>query len=543
MTSISCNPPAIVPQQTDAAHSRSTADVQTSPSWAPLTWFQRWPVIITGVILLVATVPNLPPGVCFSDSGDLQLASATLGIMHPPGYPGYVAIGYLLTRVPGVEPAYVISLASLAVGIVALLLTVLLAVRLGVNAWAAAAMVLLLTADSHLWDHLVAPEVYTPSLALLVGSSYLLVKYARLGRRRDLYWAAFLFGLVVSNRPTAFYAFPFFVLAWWYAGRQWELSGRRSARILGMAALCAALPGVFALSFLWIRDAKTTEYNYIEHNNAEVHIHPDAETGFAAKARRVYWHITAREFTRYMGNTARGTYVRLRWMFNQFFLYRMVDLFGIPILVGPLTFLLLVPIFWIGGVWVYRRCRVTFWLMIGLVVGNALFIVTYRIFGQAADLTPAMVASAIFLAAGTASLFDENKTPRRRFAVALLIALSISTLFDAPRRGPRKSQDATGFIAGVDLASLPPRSVICSTWRESTALWYAMIVQTRRTDISVINTIPNEWPERIERLDDRPLFAIADLPEVAAYRPTPYREHLWQLHRPVGSQDSHSYRP
>ena len=102
----------------------------------------------------------------------------------------------------------------------------------------------------------------------------------------------------------------------------------------------------------------------------------------------------------------------------------------------------------------------------------------------------------------------------------------------APRRGPRGEQDASAFLKDVDLASLPPNAAICSTWRESTALWYAKFVQTRRLDVLVLNTSPTRWVDMIERYPDRPHFAIANIPELEAYRPTLVRNHLWRLHRP-----------
>lgn len=512
-------------------------------SWNRLRWSQRLPLILAVMLLAALAIPALPPGVCFSDSGDFQLASVTLGIMHPPGYPGYVSLGYLLTRIPGVEPAYLVTLGSLAAGIVALALLALLAVRLGMNAWLAAALAIFVTADPHFWNHLVAPEVYTPSIAFLLGAVYLLIKYAHLGRRRDLYWAAFCFGCVVANRPTAVYAFPFFALAWLLARRTWERSWRPSLRTFGIAALVAAVPGVHAIGHLWVRDVKSTEYNYIEFNNREHRYLPESDQGPAAKADRLLWHVTAREFKRYMGNDERGAYLRLRWMFNQFFLYRIAEPFGVSILIGPLTALLVAPILIVGAAWTYRRSPPAFWLLFGLIFANAVFIVTYRIYGQAADLTPTIFAGGFFLFAAVAPFFDANGPVGRWAAVIFMVVLCAGTAIDAPRRGPREGQDATAFLRDIDMATLPPDAAICSTWRESTALWYAKYVQTRRLDVIILNSSPSRWVEMIERYPDRPHFAISDIPELAAYRPTPFRRQLWKLRRPATSDSATSSGP
>lgn len=54
-------------------------------AWPKLKGLDRLAVALALAVIGVVTIPRLPPGVCFSDSGDLQLASATLGIMHLPG--------------------------------------------------------------------------------------------------------------------------------------------------------------------------------------------------------------------------------------------------------------------------------------------------------------------------------------------------------------------------------------------------------------------------------------------------------------------------
>lgn len=71
--------------------------------------------------VLAAAGPWVARGVCFDDSGDLQAASATLGIAHPPGYAVYVSVGHVLTWLPGVEPARAVNLGALLAGLGALL--------------------------------------------------------------------------------------------------------------------------------------------------------------------------------------------------------------------------------------------------------------------------------------------------------------------------------------------------------------------------------------------------------------------------------------
>ena len=50
------------------------------------------------------------PGIAGGDSGDLVTAAVVKGISHPPGYPLYTLLGWLLTRLPlGLPAAFTIG--------------------------------------------------------------------------------------------------------------------------------------------------------------------------------------------------------------------------------------------------------------------------------------------------------------------------------------------------------------------------------------------------------------------------------------------------
>ncbi|MCH8961650.1 MAG: glycosyltransferase family 39 protein, partial [Bacteroidetes bacterium] len=271
---------------------------------------------------------------------------------------GFLEIGPC--RVPGIDPAYAVSLLCMAAGILALMLCILIQVRLGVNAWIASAFVLALAAHERVWSNLVAPEVYAPSLLFLVSAAYLLIKYARVGARRDLWWAAALFGVVLANRPTVVWMLPFFLAAWWHCSRavarRRRPSRHRSAITPLGATLFAAVPGLYSLGYVWVRDTPNTPYNYLEQKRIESNSLPDTRNGFGAKLERLHWLVTAREFEGLIGNTGRGVRSRLRWLYREFFLYSVVDFVGMTFTIGFTTFVTVTVILVIGGVQVYFRC-------------------------------------------------------------------------------------------------------------------------------------------------------------------------------------------
>ena len=96
--------------------------------------------IALGIVLL-STIPCLPPSVCFNDPGDIQLAAWKLGIAHPPGYPIYSTILHVFTWLPGIAPAFAVSIGCLLIGVLALGAIGAIQIRLGANPWVAAAVI------------------------------------------------------------------------------------------------------------------------------------------------------------------------------------------------------------------------------------------------------------------------------------------------------------------------------------------------------------------------------------------------------------------
>ena len=488
------------------------------PSWAALHWSDHFAPLIALAIAALLAGSRLPPGVCYGDSGDLQLACATLGIPHPPGYVGYVTIGYIIALVPGVDPAYLVSLACLGSGLAALLLCILVQIRLGVSPWAASAVGLAWTAHHLVWSNLVAPEVYMPSLAFLTGAVYLLIKYSRLGRVRDLLIAAVLFGIAMFNRPPVALAAPFFLLAWWLARRRNGLSWRGSLKPLLLVGGCAVLPGVYSLGYVLWRDGPETPYNYIEEFNAESESLPDVRSGLEARLERAVWLLTGRQFEGKIGNTWRGVRAKLRWVRHR---------------IGPNdtgTFMVGLSLVILGAVVAGRRCGVCCWLLGGMCVQAIVFVCAYRIHGQAADLLPLMFAVAVFAGVALSPLFPvDGAKPGRVIAVALFLAVSIAVVTSGPHtRTQGHGRDATPFLASVNVTTMPERSVIFAGWEESLPLRYAGLVLSDRRDIRIVTAHPANWLRMAEDFGDRPVFVTAPYERLKGHALTPFR-NLWRL--------------
>jgi len=465
-------------------------------------------------------VPRLPPGVCFGDSGGLQLASSTLGITHPPGYAVYASLGYLVTRLPWVDPAYAVTLACLIVGIAGVLLSAALQIQLGVHAAAACAFSLLFAANPRVWSNLQVAEVYLPTLTLLAASACLLVFYERTGRRGCLWLAALCWGLALAARPPVLFTLPGVLAAWGRARRRWERSWRQGLTSFLLAAVSAALPGVYALGYLWVRDTPATRYNYIEQYNEEFGLLPPTSAGPGAKWERVLWLSSARQFAGQMGNSWSGVRSKLRWMGYELSSYRPVTLWILALAA-------------LGAVVAFRRSHTGFCMLLGMAAGNVVFLCLYRVHGDAADTLALLLAATVFAGLAVSAVLPARAGRWRGIAcLALWASTAAYTMLDASdRRCASAAADATVFLTEVDMATLPPRAILCATWHHATALWYAQKVLTRRDDVRIVNARVSEWQRLTRGTSDRPVFATVR-PEPDQHPGATAFRNLWRLDEP-----------
>ncbi len=551
-------------------------------AWAPLAAHERLAVTVVVVVWAILALPRIPPSICFSDWGDLQLAATVLGICHPPGYPGYAALGWLATLPPGGDPAFLVTLMCLASGLAVAALGTLMQIRLGVNAWLAAAIMVALTAYHRVWAGILAPEVYMPSLALLAGAAYLLTRHARTSGPVSLYLAALLFGFGAANRTPIVLCAPFFFAGWWLANRR---SGRaRNKSIRRLVGLCgaAALPGLFSLGYLLWRDHPATPYNYIEQYNLDTGILPEASAGWAAKWQRTFWLISGSQFTDMLGTTWEGARSKLRWLRHELLpdpfvtlcLFLGTVLFSaavirrrFPLVTWTLAALALLAVAILGllagfgqsdetltllfgltpllriaqaallvmvttgAVMCIRRDAVAGAVLLGMGAACIVYVCVYRIYGDAADLLPLMYTVGVFGGVVLSLLVPRAATARRQAAAVLILAaVVVITFLHTPYRYDTAAEaDATQFLREADIASLPQDAVILTSWPHAPPLWYAKHVLTPRADLMVINASETEWQRLTANLLHRPIFGTY---RNEMWNPpddwTPYR-NLWRL--------------
>jgi hypothetical protein len=206
------------------------------------------------------------------DSGDLLVASATLGIPHPTGYPLFVLLGRIASLAPFASPAFRINLVAALAGAAGVFFLALLVLELaardddgastgagpGTGAIVAAIGAALAYAFSRgAWSQSVVAEVYTLNAAFLGAVLWAAVRADRTGSVRHLALAAFLLGLGLTNHLLLLAAIPAIAL----------VAARLAARGIIGATGIVLLPllliwGVTLDLYLPVRSSRLPEFSW-----------------------------------------------------------------------------------------------------------------------------------------------------------------------------------------------------------------------------------------------------------------------------------------
>jgi hypothetical protein len=424
---------------------------------------------------------GLMPGVGFWDTGEFQAVLPILGTAHPTGYPTYVLLGFIANIVlsPIGEPAFRINaLSLLAVGAAAGL-TVELARRLtgSIVIGIAAGLGLALTPD--VWANATRADPHPIHLSFVALILLLLVGWelARKGRSRHadrwLVAAAAAFGLSAGNHSLTLLLAPavaLYVLAV-------DPGIVRRGRLIGacLVALMITIVGVYLE--LPIRSGLVPA--------PLVYGSPDTWDGF--------WYIALAEqfrgllshpFDDLIGKAgdlwsfASGQFGWLVVLLLPGFLATLKRAPRYALLSG---LAMLVTVIFNAG---YSNADINRYYL-----GPILFAWTWI-----AILGASIVE---WLAAGWNWLTRRGRRDRGSLAVGpagLAVVVAIALLVPSAQAlgANRQAADrhlATDAARWLDeaLPQIAPNAVVISWWSTSTPLWYAELVQDRRTDIEVVD--------------------------------------------------------
>jgi hypothetical protein len=466
------------------------------------------PPLLVAIAVVVNAWSGLMPGVGFWDTGEFQTVLPLLGTAHPTGYPTYVLLGFVANIVlePLGEPAFRITALSLLAVAFAAGTTVVLVRRLTGSTLVGMATGLGLALTPVVWANATRADPHPIHLAFVALLLILLVRWDgahRAGSQTSDRWligAAAVFGLAAANHSLTLLLAPaigLYVLS---------VDRRTFANPSLLLACAVAAVGAFGLVYLelplragpfraplvyghpetwdgfWsialaeqFRGSLVDPFGDLGHKIGALWAYAWAQLGILAIAVVPAFVVTAVRLPRYALLTGSAMVVTL-W-------------FDMSYLNADIGRYYLGPVLW---AWTWLGI-----LGAGIVGGLARLATSLR------ERRAGPGATRI-LRTGLASLI----------AVSLLLP-SLSSWDERRTQTDRHADTTASRWLDEILPGLAPDAVVVSWWSTSTPLWYAQLVEGRRTDVFVVDdrtVLDNDYGTAgnvIDRfLDVRPVYVI-----------------------------------
>lgn len=412
---------------------------------------KHWIFWLTTLTALAIYLLTLAPGLTWaygsSDGGDLMTAAATLGIPHPPGYPLYTLLGWLITRLPFGEVAWRFNVFSalsmaLAVGLMAHWLF-----RNGQSAMAAVGAAGLLAFTPLVWSQAIVTEVYALSMLAAV-LLFILAPAAYHSRKRSFgFGLALILGL--STHLTLVFLVP--ALLYHLQPRQWT---SRNWQMLLAGGLC----GLLVFLYLPLRSGQ----------GAITWGTPHTLTGFVNL-------LSGRLYQTYL--------FALPW---QDFWPRLAALLGHLAVIG-LPGLLLI------GLGLYQARRQHPGMLSWYLISLGLYLV-YALGYNSRDSFVYLLPVCLLLTLLTGYHIDDilAALPEPGLRIPGLLLVAAAPLWLLVVQGPAislRGDDTARRFLDTMLTTAPPNAILLSNDERMTfALWYGRFVVRERVDITPVDT-------------------------------------------------------
>lgn len=162
------------------------------------------------LFLIVATtyIHNLSRGVYGGDTGDFIAASTVMGIAHPPGYPLFTFLGFLLTRIDIFNPAFMVGLVAALSSATSVVVFYLISLKLVKSKLISFISSLFLAFNLLFWFYAEIAEVFSLNVLLSLILIYLGILFAEKKDKKLFFLLSFFVGLSLTNHHTVVLIFP-----------------------------------------------------------------------------------------------------------------------------------------------------------------------------------------------------------------------------------------------------------------------------------------------------------------------------------------------
>lgn len=170
------------------------------------------------------------------DAGDLVTTSYVGGIAHPPGFPLYSLLGYIVHFIPYSSPAWRVALlSSIAISVALTLLTYFL-YRITRSFWIGILSAATLGSTYVIWLYSIVPEVFMLNVMFLLLLLVLGYSFSLKPSKKLFYSIGIITGIAISHHPIIVFALPSILLLM-FIQQDWVLKLSIKTKFAGLAVL------------------------------------------------------------------------------------------------------------------------------------------------------------------------------------------------------------------------------------------------------------------------------------------------------------------
>lgn len=326
-------------------------------------------VLVLAVVLMTGYVLTASKTIGWVDSGVIATAAKTLGIPNPPGFPLYLLVGNLFTRIPWGSDIFRLQLLSMlsAVGICVLVWSYF-------RNWVGLLAALALGFSYGVWEQAINVESYTFTNLLLFLWLFFIIKKGKEIKGWRILLMGFLLGLSLGVNPVIAVLAP---TGLWWMYRNWgQVTKNKRYFILGFVFLVMGFLAIY--SYLPIRAAAKPFLNWGDPSNLE----------------RIRYHLFGKGLDIYEPetNSINGFTGQPKVMLESLIHYLKLFLWQFTPVLVPLVLL---------GAWtMWKKNRGQFELLVVPLIFNLLFVVLYYGGNQESWMITSWVIMGIWLGVG-----------------------------------------------------------------------------------------------------------------------------------------------
>jgi len=336
---------------------------------------EYWGALILVAVLMVGYVLTASKTIGWVDSGVIAAAAKTLGIPNPPGFPLYILVGNLFTRIPWGSVIFRLQLLSMLSGV-----GICILVWSFFRNWIGLMAALALGFSYGVWEQAINVESYTfTNLLLFLWLFFILKKGKEIGGWRVLLMG-FLMGLSLGVNPMIVVLIP---TGLWWMYRNWsQVIKNKRYFILGFLTLIVGFLAIYG--YLPIRAAAKPFLNWGDPSNLD----------------RIKAHLFGKGLDIYEPetNSINGFTGQPKVMLESLVQYFKLFLWQFTPVLIPVVFL---------GAWtMWKKKRSQFELLVVPLIFNLLFVVLYYGGNQESWMITSWVVAGVWLGVGMGEILN-----------------------------------------------------------------------------------------------------------------------------------------